>query len=78
MTILAVSISKFVYSRTLRCYPPVLREQYGPDMTAVFDEKVEAAWSRESWRGTARAWLGVTHDLVGIIHFEDFKARQRC
>lgn len=67
MTNSAISVSMFIYSRTLRCYPPVLRDQFGQDMVAVFKERLEDAWSRNSWRGVARAWLAVTHDLAGIV-----------
>ena|SRR6185312_15515254 len=66
MTNPAVSVSTFIYSRTLRCYPPVLRDQFSQDMIAVFNERLEDAWFRDSWRGVARAWLAVANDLVGI------------
>lgn len=66
MTNPAISVSTFIYSRTLRCYPPALRDQFGQDMVAVFSERLEDAWSRDSWRGVARAWLSVTNDLAGI------------
>lgn len=36
-------------------------------MIAVFNERLEDAWSRDSWRGVARAWLAVTDDLVRIV-----------
>jgi hypothetical protein len=67
MTNPAISASTFIYSRALRCYPPVLRDQFAQDMIAVFSERLEDAWSRDSWRGVARAWLAVIDDLVGIV-----------
>jgi len=36
-------------------------------MIAVFNERLEDAWSRDSWRGVAHAWLAVIDDLVGIV-----------
>jgi hypothetical protein len=67
MTNPAISISTFIYSRTLRFYPPILRDQFSQDMIAVFNERLEDAWTRDSWRGVARAWLAVTSDLTGIV-----------
>lgn len=67
MTNPAISVSTFIFSRALRCYPPVLRDQFGQDMIAVFNERLEDAWSRDSWRGVARAWLAVVNDLVEIV-----------
>ena len=36
-------------------------------MLEVFAENLETAWKREAWRGLARAWAAVIHDVVGII-----------
>lgn len=67
MTNPAISVSTFLYAKAVRCYPPVLRDQFGEDLIAVFNERLEDAWSRDSWRGLAHAWFTVTGDLLGIV-----------
>jgi hypothetical protein len=63
----AVSVSTYLYARTLRWYPPALRDEFGDDMMEVFTESIEAAWKRASWGGVARAWLAVTRDVADIV-----------
>jgi hypothetical protein len=63
----AITLSRFMYSMLVRCYPPALREQFGQDMTEVFSERLDDGWSCESWRGVWRAWFAVGTDLVEIV-----------
>ena len=67
MSVSAVSVSTFLYARTVRWYPPAMRTEFGDDMVALFTENIEASWQRASWLGLARAWLAVAHDLVDIV-----------
>jgi len=67
VTSYAVSVSKFLYTRILRWYPPALKSEFGEDMAEVFTESIEASWQRGSWNGFTRAWLAVSHDLISIL-----------
>ena len=63
----AVSVSAFLYTCTVRWYPPAMRTEFGDDMVALFTENIEASWQRASWLGLADAWVAVAHDLVDIV-----------
>lgn len=61
-----LDFSRRVYERSLVCYPKDLRDDFGDEMTEVFDKQVSDAYSRSGLVGILRVLFRATREIVTV------------